>query len=188
MSFCTSCGTKIQTGAKFCVNCGTAVDAASTVSNDKTLAPSSDDSAKIAGAEDEYELTELDELCTDAMTQLDDLISNDNIECIHFFNKSREYLFTVKYEFGVIDTVLPEWLANNLTVFVPIDDDDVDVAEKHVYLLPDDFFQFEEDDTGFALLSELFELNDCGKSGDVFCEIVYRNKRGAESSYFMPQA
>lgn len=75
-----------------------------------------------------------------------------------------------------------------MTVFIPDDDDDEDVADKHVHLLPDDFFEFDEADTGFALLAELFELGNCEALDDVRCEIVLRNKRGDKGVYVVPQA
>lgn len=141
-----------------------------------------------AGENDEYQLTEMDELCTDVMAQLDEIMSNENVDCIHFYNEANDFLFTVKYEFEVVDTIMPAWLAEDLTVFAPIDDDDESVADKHVYLLPEDFFQFDDKETGYALIWELLELGGCSEPGDVRCEIVLRSKRGALGTYIIPPA
>lgn len=130
----------------------------------------------------------MDNLCADVMAQLDQLVENDNIDCINFFNTSKKRLFSVRYEYEVIDTIIPPSLASKVTVFLPDDDDDEGVLDKHVYLLPDDFFEFDDADTGFALLSELFELSNCEEPGDVSCEIVLHSKRGAKGIYVVPQA
>lgn len=188
MNFCTSCGSKLEKGVKFCADCGSAVDTEVAGSTQQSQLPVRHGKARGSDAGDDYKLTELDELCTDAMAQLDQLISNDNIEYMVFWSKADDYLFTVKYELEVVDTVIPEWLAEDLTVFAPIDDDDENETDKHVYLLPEDFFEFDDTETGFALLAELFELSDCGAPGDVRCEIVHRSNRGTKGTYIMPQA
>ena len=179
MNYCSSCGSKLSKGAKFCANCGSAINVVDAGSKATSAGNTSNDG--------EYQLTEMDNLCADVMAQLDQLIENDNIDCINFFDKSKKRLFSVKYEYEVIDTIIPPSLADRLTVFIP-DDDDEDVADKHVYLLPDDFFEFDEADTGFALLAELFELGNCEALDDVRCEIVLRNKRGDKGVYVVPQA
>lgn len=180
---CVACAEPIRSHAKLCKHCGTMQDdpkfTNNPVNNQVPTAESNDD--------DEYELTEMDNLCTDAMVQLGQLVENDNLERIRIFTLDKSLICDVCFEYEVIDTAFPEALARMLTAFHPQDDDGGDPNIKHVYLEPDDFFAYKDEDTGFALLKELFELAGCENSNDVQSQNVLRNKRGPKGFYMFTQ-
>jgi len=138
-------------------------------------------------ADDDYDLTGLDVLTVEVLVQLQQLLDNENIECINLFDENKNAIFSVRHEYEVIDTSFSKALGRKIRAFAPIDDEE-DAAKKHVNLLPEDFFSNELVDTGFQLIEELLRLSDCDQSGDVFVEIVLKNKRGVKGAYNLPKA
>jgi predicted DNA-binding WGR domain protein len=180
---CVACAEVIKANAKLCKHCGTMQDDPRFADNPDHINAEFEEEDQIAG---DYKLTEMDNLCTDAMVHLNQLVENKNLERVHFFDKKQSIILSASFEYGVIDVDFPEKYGRKLKSFTPEDDEDYSRI-KHVYLEPDDFFDFDQEDTGFALLEELFKLAGCESVEDVRAENVLRNKRGSKPFYLIPQ-
>lgn len=180
---CVACAEAIKANAKLCKHCGTMQDDPRFVGTADLINAESEQEDQVEG---DYELTEMDNLCTDAMVHLNQLVENENLERVHFVDKKQSIILSASFEDEVIDVEFPEKYGRKLKSFTPEDDEDYSRI-KHVYLEPDDFFDFDQEDTGFALLQELFELAGCESVEDVRAENVLRNKRGSKPFYLIPK-